>query len=417
MKKILILLTLFMLFPITTLASSNTQAKVGGKYFDNLSDAINSATNTDTITLLSNVTLEKELHINKEVHINLNGNNIESDSNVFLVENGALYLTGKGTLKENKPNYGAIKVFGSTTKTDEKYSSVDIGKDVTLIGWAGIFISQKENKSYGVRVDFRGNIKAISDISGGEGIGIYVNGNIKDKEGSPIVNILDGANIESNGNGLYIGGYGTFNIKDGYIEGDQSGIAIKAGKLTIDGGTIECNGPDTTPTEGYNNGVNASGAAIQIESNTGYAGDIELTINNGNIISKNSSVIYEYIGKGSSTTVKEIKLTGGNFKSDAKKDVFLLSNSFKSTHPKFISGGEYSSNPNEYLLSGYSSSLEDGMYTITKTTMSEVLFKTSSSSKNYTLPIILTLLLISIALIYFNREKPFIKNILKKVNL
>lgn len=417
MKKVLILLIVFILFPITSIASSNTQASVGDKYFDNLNDAINSATSTDTITLLTNVTLEKELNINKEVHIDLNGNNITSDTNVFLVENGALYLTGKGTIKEDNPNYGAIKVFGSINPTNKNYSFIDIDKGVTLIGWSGIFISQKENKSYGVSVNFRGNIKAVSDISGSEGVGIYVNGNIKDKTGEPVINIMDNAHIESNGVGLYLGGYSKTHISDGHIIGAHSGIAIKAGRLKIDSGTIECIGQDTTPTEGYNNGVNASGTAIQIESNSGYAGNIELTINKGNIISKNSNVIYEYIGKGTSTTVKEINLIGGSYKSNAKKEVFLLSNSFKTTHPKFIRGGEYSSNPNEYLLSGYTSTLEDGMYTITKTTMAEVLFKTNTSSKSYTFPIILILLLLSITLIYFNREKPFIKNILKKINL
>lgn len=415
MKKLFILtITTFILLPFTVIASSNTQAKIGNNYFDNLEDAITSANSTDVITIMSNVKLEKELNINKEINIDLKGNNIEAPTNSFLVQGGKLNITGPGTISETNPNYGAIKVFGDVTDTNKEYSVVNIGKDVTLEGWAGIFVSQTDGKSYGVKVDFDGNIKAISDTSGGKGIGIYVNGKITDESSSPIINIKENANITSNGNGLYIGGYTTLNIKGGYIEGDHAGIAIKSGILKIDGGTIECNGEDTTPTEGYNNGVNASGTAIQIESNPGYAGNMEITINNGNIRSKNSNVLYEYIGKGSTTQVKAISLNGGTFKSLADKNVFLLSNSFKSTHPKFISGGAYSSNPTEYLLSGFTSTQNDGLYSVDKSTSKTVFGELSNENNNY-IPTILicTLIIITLVILYIKKDK--LIKIIKKI--
>ncbi len=371
-KTIFLLLLFFIFFPFTICASSAPLAKIGNNYYDNLEDAIKNASSTDIIELTSNVSLDKELLINKEININLNGNDITSSTNVFLVQGGTLNVSGKGMIKETNPNYGVIKVIGSNTYTEDKYSIVNIEKDVTLEGWSGLFISHDKNKSYGVFVYFDGKINAVSDINGGTGIGIYVNGNIKDENSAPIVNIFDNAEIYSNGNGLYIGGYSIFYIGKAYIQGNESGIGIKSGILNIDGATVICDGKDTTPTEGYNNGINASGTTIQIESNTGYAGNIELNISEGTFKSKNSSVIYEYIGKGNNTLVKSISISGGTFISEASKNVFLFSNSLNNLHSSFISGGKYSSDPNMYLKSGYTSNLDGSLYNVSKISSKEV---------------------------------------------
>ncbi len=319
LKKILFTITIIFIFPILTYASSNTQARIGNNYYDNLSDAILNASSTDVIKLLSNVTLDESLSINKTVNINLNGNDISAPSSVFEIQGGSLTLTGKGTIRENSPNYGAIKLIGSSNLNDFEYSTVKVEKDVTLEGWSGIFITHDSSKSYGVNVYLKGKINAISDINGDSGVGIYVNGNIQDEKNSPEIKIYDNAEIYSNGTGLYIAGYTNLYIYDSYIEGNESGIGIKSGKLSIDGATIVCNGKDTTPTEGYNNGIKASGTTIQIESNTVYAGNIDINILDGTFTSHNSNVIYEYLDKGTTTQVKNINISGGTFNSKAKK--------------------------------------------------------------------------------------------------
>jgi hypothetical protein len=257
---------------------------------------------------------------------------------------------------------------GSSEPTNDKYSVVSVGKDVTLEGWSGIFINHENAKSYGVHVNLEGKINAVNDISGGTGAGVYVNGNIKDKDYSPVVNIMDGAEIKSTGNGLYIAGYSTFNIGDAYIEGDLAAIGIKSGKLIIDGATLICNGEDKTPTEGHNNGIKASGTTIQIESNSGYKGNIELDISRGNFVSKNSNVIYEYT-VNNNTNVTSINISNGKFISESMKPVFLLSDSFKNKHQKFITGGMYSSNPKDYLKDGYvATKNSDDLYEVTDST-------------------------------------------------
>lgn len=406
-KKIVFVLVIFCIIPIVS-ASTVPLVQIGGKYYDTLEDAINAATDDDIISLISNIELDNTLEINKVVNINLNGNDITASEKVFEVKGGFLTLSGKGTVKETKPNYGAVMLIGSNNPKDDKYSGVMVGEDVTLEGWSGIFINHESSKSYGVFAYLDGKINAVNDVNGDSGIGIYVNGNIQDQTEHPIINIMDGAEIKSTGNALYIAGYSTFYIGDAYIEGIESGIGIKSGKLIIDGATVVCNGKDATPTEGYNNGMKQSGTTIQIESNTGYSGDIELDISSGNFISKNSNVIYEYIGRGNSSLIYSMSVSGGTFVSDAGKEVFSFSNSFKDIHSGFISGGEYSSDPSSYLKTGYTTIVDDDMYSVVKSTMKEVNANNINTNNSpYFIKyfiIVISIIVFAIA-IYFNREK------------
>ncbi|MBR6690660.1 MAG: hypothetical protein IKL65_04955 [Bacilli bacterium] len=418
MYKKIIFCLLFLIFPFFVSASTIPLAKIGDKYYDSLEEAIANAASNDVVTLVSDVVLNNTLTINKEVNINLNGNDINAKEKVFMVRGGFLDISGSGTIKETNPNYGVIMLVGSTEVTDDKYSGVHVGKDVTLEGWSGIFINHENSKSYGVVAYLDGKINAVDDINGGSGVGVYVNGNIKDKQDHPVVNISDGAEITSTGNGLYIAGYSTFYIGKAYISGVESGIGIKSGILNIDGATVVSNGEDKTPTQGNNNGIKASGTAIQIESNNGYAGRIELNISNGEFTSKNSNVIYEYIGKGSSSLIYSMSFSNGTFISKAGKDVFNFSDSFKDIHSGFISGGKYSSNPSEYLKNGYAVTSDNGIYSIVKSTLKTVGSNSVSNNSPTFLKSFITLLIIVVLgiVIYINRTKiiMFFKKIKQK---
>jgi len=364
------------------------------------------ANSTDIISLTNNVQLEKTLEINKTVNINLNNHTIEADEKVFLVQGGSLNLSGKGKIKETKPNYGAIMLLGSDNSNQKDFTTISVGKDITLEGWSGIFINHNNNTAYGILVNMNGSINAINDTSGGTGIGIYVNGKIKHENNSPIINLSDTAKITSTGNGIYSAGYATYNINGAYISGKEAALGIKSGVFNILDGTIIGNGEDKTPTSGNNNGINASGTAIQIESNPGYKGEIELNIENGTIESKNSNAIYEYTTKNTSTKVKNIDLSGGKYITSNGKNVFSLSDSFKNTHQKFISGGSYSTNPSDYLETGYTITInENSMYEVIVSTM-DVFAQKDKTKNNLILPITTVIIFLSLGLsIYFNRNK------------
>lgn len=420
MKKIifLILLCLSLLIPNPiVLASSSVEARIGNQFFDTLEEAIKAATSTDVITLGNNVILEDSLLIQKNVNINLNGKTIEAKEKVFIVSGGSLNLSGNGTVRESRPYYGAIFMEGSTDPSKEDYSTVSVSSGVTLEGWSGIFIDHVDKVSYGVLVNMNGSIKAVDDINGGSGAGVYVNGNIKHQENAPVINLSDTVRITSTGNGIYAAGYSHYVINGSYIEGDESALAIKSGDFHIIDGTFVSNGSDKTPTTGNNNGINASGTAVQIESNNGYAGNIELDIDNGTFKSLNSHVIYEYTVGTSPTKVTSISISSGTFSSPSLKNVFSLSDSFKTTHPSFITGGLFSSDPSSYLKSGYTTKKNsEENYEVLTNTLKTFLEKTSDDESNNNVFIwtfLIIMLVILSFLAYFKRVQ--ILNFLNKL--
>lgn len=401
----MLLFLILVIHPINTYASDSTLARIGNRYFDSLEDAIAAASSIDIINLTKNVTLNDTININKTVNINLNGNTIQADERVFMVRGGSLNLSGNGKIVETKPNYGAIVMQGSDNPTKKDFSTISVGSGITLEGWSGIFINHYNKTGYGILVNMNGSINAVDDVNGGSGAGIYVNGNIQHEDNPPIVNLSSTTKITSTGNGIYAAGYATYNIDGAYIEGKELGLGIKAGVFNILDGTIIGSGEDKTPTSGNNNGINPSGVAIQIESNPGYAGNIELYIKNGTINSKNSNVIYEYTTNKGSTEVKNINITGGSFTSDSRKSVFLLSDSFKTTHKGFISGGIFSSDPTNYLNNGYSVAKDkNSLYEVVSSTMQVFNINNQNSNTSFSLIIAMILFFTLGIVTYLKRE-------------
>lgn len=410
MKKLMLLGVVFILSILlcTTVDASQTiQAKIGNRFFDTLEDAIHAASSKDIITLTSDVVVDNTVEIKKAVNINLNNHTISADEQVFLIQGGSLNLSGTGIIKETKPNYGAIILKGSDDPSQKDFSTVYVDKGITLQGWSGIFINHHNKTGYGILVNLNGNINAINDINGETGIGIYVNGYIQNQDNAPIINLSKTANITSTGNGIYSAGYATYNINGANISGVESGLAIKSGIFNILNANIIGIGENKTPTTGNNNGINPTGVTIQIESNPGYSGDIELNIKNGTFTSKNSHVIYEYTINNNNTAVKNIDISGGTFISKSNNTVFLLSNSLKNINTKFISGGTYSSDPKDYLKSGYTATLNNDMYKVTNSTISTFLDNNDNSNSALKITTILSLLIILGLIIYFNRNYIF----------
>jgi len=402
MKKVILLFTLFFNL-ICVNASTGVSAKIGNNYYDTLEDAINASSSKDTITLIGNTTIDKTLEINKTVNINLNNYNIEGKNKVFVVEGGSLNLSGKGKISETEPYYGAISLIGSDNKENKDFTTISVGKDIILEGWSGIFINHLNNTAYGILVNMNGTINAVNDTSGGTGIGIYTNGNIKNLDNAPIINLSNTAKITSTGNGIYSAGYATYNINGAHIEGVESGLGIKSGIFNINNATIIGSGDDKTPTSGNNNGINASGTAIQIESNAGYKGNVELYIKDGNFTSKNSNIIYEYVVNNTDTKVKNINISGGTFISKNGSYVIDVSNSFKSTHSKFINGGTYSSDISSFLNNGFSLEENNNLYTVISNTIST--FNEKNTNKSNIIPIIISMFFISVISIYIYIKK------------
>ena len=378
-KMLVIVAMISMIFSLSVVSAKEVEVNDAAT----LLAAFKTAESGDVVKLIDNITytLPERVLVSTDVTLNMNNHNIDFDGasvRSFTVQGGSLNIIGKGTISH--PEHNALNVRGTTDKTKVNYSTLKVGKDVTVNGLYGIAVFyDPENKKlgYGVNVEFAGKIEKST-----EG-GITINGVLQNAEGAPVINILDGAVINSEKTGLYAAGNGTWNIGNANITGKESAIGIKSGKVIINGGTFTCTGESQMPTEGYSNGINASGAAIQLESNKDYYGNIELIIKDGTFTSKNAVSIYEYLAKNiKKTNVNKIEILGGKFVSARGNNNFLLSEELDYKGAIAVSGGTFSANPVSYLKPAHKVTFSEEKYVVSPINVVEGTFKISGTITN-----------------------------------
>ena len=358
------LLLVIILVPTKTFALEFTKVKDAEALISALEEGKNIKLTSDILGV------DKTLLINKEITIDLNGNNISfTKNNSFEVIGGNLTLTGKGTVKEEVPYYGAVMLRGSANKDDINYSTLTVEKDVTLEGWSPIFINQlngvnKVKDSYGVTVNLYGTLNGVTDSTGDRGHGIYVNGNIQHKENYPVINIYDGAKITTPGDGIYAAGYAKWNIEGATING-AIGIGAKSGIFNLKNVYIKATDPYMDPKY-WGNGIYSNGAAIQIESNNGYAGAIEITIDGGKYESVNAYAIHHYLasknGESVNNSLENLTIKNGTFIGGKDNIAIDVVDGEKIA----ITGGTYSSSVAKYITDEYVESKLENNYVVAK---------------------------------------------------
>ena len=306
MKKALacILSMLLMLTMLPTVALAAGATQVGSA--SDLANAISSAGSGDTIELAADITGIEQMVIDKAITINMKGFSISgnpSTGTAFkVVAGGDLTLTNTaGTLSKllvgageaDEYNYEGIRIAGGGKTTVGANVSIETGLPVFIFG----------NGTPGsAQLDVYGKLQVSAPISDTDAYAA-IQGNGSAGKGGTVINIYAGAEvINPFSHAMYIPQSGEVNISGGAISGKASAIAIKAGTLNISGGTLRATGPADLATEGYSNGVNASGCAIQVESNDAYSGNIVLSITGGTIVSDQGYALYEYLDAGNTAT-------------------------------------------------------------------------------------------------------------------
>ncbi len=343
---------------VVTVLPEGTTSLVNGVSYETLKDAVDAAkVNGGTVELVADVVNSTSIRIlnNQEVTVDLNGNDISFASDqYFEVSGGTLTLTGEGTVKESDPYYGPIFINRKIMQVSPLTINVDEG--VTLEGSSGIFVDYGAARAArNTTINLKGNINSVRDRAGNVGYAIYVQGNIKNTNNYPVINIYEGSEINSVGMGIYAAGYAEWNIYGGIINANITAIGIKSGKLYISGGTFTANGEENIPTPAWGNGMIGSGSALQIESNDGYAQGMVINISGGEFISENAAAIYEY-PDDATTSVIDFTITGGTFKSTNYDSNFVFGESFKNTHQGFMSNITFdkeNSVLDSYLAEGY----------------------------------------------------------------
>ena len=324
----------------------------------NEQEFIDALKNGGDIKLTDNIEVTKEIILDTKVTLDLNGKDVAfAEDALIKVIGGNLSITGTGTLYEKAPYFSPIIVKGSENAADTNYSTLTVGTNVTLKGWAGIMIDQLQDKvkpyAYGVTVNLYGTAIGVKDKTGDPGTGIYVNGNIIHNENAPVINIYKSAKISAASQGIYAAGFATWNIEDGASVEGTTGIEIRSGILNVNGGTIKGTAipTETTPN---GNGATTDGAGIAIVQHT-TKNTIKVTVTKG-LVEGYTAFYQNNTQKNDEASVAKIKLAinGGTFNT--------------------INGGKnaiYSENKTNFVTSGTFNAEIDKAYLAEKTTLEQ----------------------------------------------
>lgn len=317
-----------------------------------MEELLNAVKGNNTVVLDDNITLNKALEINgNNVVLDLNGKTITITEKYIDLIKGSLEITGKGTIKDTRvleATGSTIYVEGSTNKSDTGYSTLYVGKDITIdtTQW-GLSVWDTSAKAYGVTVNFDGTIVSTGSKAGG----ITIQGNIKNDGTAinvPVINLSKTTKITATGSDgfpLYGAGAGQWNVVEATCEGINGALGVKSGRFNIVNATLKATGKPGV-VEGYGNGINGVGAAIQIESNNTYFGKIELLITqNSQIISEKGNSIYHYSAQTGVNNLNELRIHDGNFVGDIV---------FQENDKVYVKGGTFQTDSiGNYVENGY----------------------------------------------------------------
>lgn len=204
-----------------------------------------------------------EFSVDREVNliVNLNGHSIYTGAQAF-------FTLKQGTVSvDNGLIDGEYDVFRIVPESQDKVAKLTLGKDLTVVAqkWNAVYIGPKNKTD----IEIFNAILVTEAILEARGTGdaayatIQGNGTL---HGTSIT-INGGRIVQSSSNPIYHPQYGELIINDGEIVGGATGVEIRAGRLTINGGTITGNG-DPFESDPNGNGSTTLGAAVAAVQHT-----------------------------------------------------------------------------------------------------------------------------------------------------
>ena len=274
--------------------------------------------------------------------IDLNGHKISSPSMVFRICGAKVDFIGQGEIFETADDGFAPIVIEGSKEDVSDYTVVNIGKNITLRGWAGVLINPKEGLCYGVKVNCSAKIEKTESFKL-DATGIYINGSIKATKGNvPLVN-LDGCRINVKSAGIYAAGFAKWNLKNCDISAEDAAVEIRAGEMVIDGGNYEATADQLTVTPN-GNGATVEGAAIGVSQHTTNL-PTSVTIKKGTF-SGAYSIWEKDVQDEIARDVITLSVENGTFNGSV----------YSQNNTSFIKGGTFSDAPaQDYLAEGYAS--------------------------------------------------------------
>lgn len=330
-----------------------TVAKIGDKGFESLVAAYDSSVSGDTLTLVADETTDTSLEIfEKSVTLDLNGHSFTSSSGsaVIVNNNASLIVTdtsdnasgkivaskGQGILVgSSKYPQGAFLEFDAGTVESQEMGIVFVGDSKVVINGGKIY--SKDNAALG------GNgSQAFSQYA----YNVTVNGG----------ELIAGTQTAGYANSaIYAPNNGTVTINGGNITSEKgAGIVVRAGKVKVNGGTINALGTDVSGLRmGDANPTYCGGIEVCNASN--YPGKMGVTSINGGTITSKSNAAALVIGNPSdSANASNSKLVITDGKFEGTEPIDYVDKSGKeiedtSTSGISVSGGTFSKAPTKFV--------------------------------------------------------------------
>ena len=346
-------------------------AKVDNSYSPSLASAVAAATSGQTITLLKDTALTSSISIEKNVTLDLGGKTLSRKGGMLLDIYGNVTIQN-GTIAMTDTTRSGADIWVNQT------AKLTVEKSATISAPINSFAIAYYQDCTAAEVTLKGTLT-------GEGSGITVNGNIKDKDSSNQNTsnklILDGTTINVKGHGIYQAGYATttFTENASTIAG-STGIEVRAGNLTVTNSTITGNG--TFKCAGNGDGTTTDGVGIAIAQHTTKL-PINVTISGGTI--SGTYAVYEsnpQTNDADSIAKVKLSITDGNFNGSTAA---VYSQDVKD----FITGGLFTTDPTAYCgtkdskkLTGIPSGNSSYPFTISKSNAAVKVAEGNSDAKN-----------------------------------
>ena len=252
-------------------ANCNThKAAIGGQHYASIRDALNAVQDGETITMLNNETVQRadgKIELRKNITLDLGGYTLTEDADgqsMFEVYSNLTVKNGKILLTNGKSN-SAMWLNEDAKVVIEKDATISTSDSAA--GFPSYAIGLR-NGSNGAKLTIKGSITGES--------GITINGMIENETNEIVIE--DGAKINVTNTAIYLAGNGKTTIGAADISGN-TGIEIRAGKLTVNGATVEGKGtPFSVDPNG--NGTTTGGAALAVVQHVTDQ-NINVNINNG----------------------------------------------------------------------------------------------------------------------------------------
>ena len=354
-------------------------AQIGSTGYATLQEAVNAATEGQTVTLLEDVSVNSLITVAHDITIDLDQKTITGGTlaKVFATKPGTDVTIQNGTINADQ-NGSAVYAYGTLSLKNMKISGaakqfsllyVENGSDVTVDKDSVISAST-------VRGDYPAVFVGIQNASADKEQSLHIYGSIK-AGGTPAIqgngtdrsvtriDIYDGATVESQTVACYLPQPCEVNIRGGVVKG-YCALGIKSGTFNISGGTVQgvANDSNISDVHSTTNGINCDGSAILIDSYIGYAGQVQVNISdNAKVESLHSTAIREIGNTASKTNLVALNVTGGQVIGASGKDAILVRDVTKPTVT--VSGGTFSSDVSAYCEKNYYTEQNaDNTYTV-----------------------------------------------------